>query len=134
MGPWRPDQQTDRTIQSQINSRLIHIIISGRFVVTRSIYFGIETTLRYKNFRCTPRCKIYVLWFEGFFLETPMSRADYMRIYSKYPPQEIISLYHIDGLIAEDGYLYIKTIKSMYGLKQASIISFNHIEPGMFQD
>ena len=69
-----------------------------------------------------------------FFLETPMSRADYMRIYSKYPPQEIISLYHIDGLIAEDGYLYIKTIKSMYVLKQASIISFNHIEPGMFQD
>ena len=42
-----------------------------------------------------------------FFLETPMSRADYMRINSKYFPPDIRARYHIDGLIAADGYVYI---------------------------
>ena len=40
-----------------------------------------------------------------------------MRIHSKYFPPDIGSLYYIDGLIAEDGYVYIKIIKGMYGFK-----------------
>ena len=67
------------------------------------------------------------------FLETPMSRADYMRIHSKYLPPNIRALYHIDELIGEDGYVYIKIIKVIYGLKQAAIIAYNqlisHMEP-----
>ena len=44
-----------------------------------------------------------------------------------------MSLNHIDGLIAEYGCVYIKTIKGVYGLKQAATISYNqiisHMEP-----
>ena len=62
-----------------------------------------------------------------------MSRENYTRIHSKYLPQGIISLYQIDGLIAEGGYVYINITKGMHGLKQVSIIAYEqlifHIEP-----
>ena len=62
-----------------------------------------------------------------------MSGAEYMRIHSQYFPTDIIDQYHIDGLIAADGYVYIKIIKGMYGLKQAARIAYNqlisHLEP-----
>ena len=61
---------------------------------------------------------------KDFLLETPMSRTDYMRINSKYSLQDIRTLYHIDRLIAEDGYVSIKITKFMYGLKQAFIIAY----------
>ena len=68
-----------------------------------------------------------------FFMEPPMSRAEYMRIHSKYFPPDIRYRYQIEGLISADGYLCIKIIKGMYGLKQAAIISWNqsisHMEP-----
>ena len=61
------------------------------------------------------------------FLETPMSREEYIRIHSKYFPTDIRDQYHIDGLIAACGYLYIKIIKGIYGIKQAYIISYNNL-------
>ena len=68
-----------------------------------------------------------------FFLETPMSRAEYTRISSKYFTPENRARYHIGGLIAAYRYVYIQIIKVTYGLKQASIIDYNglisYIEP-----
>ena len=62
-----------------------------------------------------------------------MSRAEYTRIHSKYFPPDIRYRYEIEGLIVADGYVYIKTIKGVYWLKQAAIISYNqlifHMEP-----
>ena len=40
-----------------------------------------------------------------------MYRVDYMIIHSKYFPPDIRELYQIDGLIAEDVYVYIKPSK-----------------------
>ena len=62
-----------------------------------------------------------------------MSRAEYMRIRSKYLPPDIRDQYNIAVLIALDGCVYIKIIKGMYGLNQAAIIAYNqlisHMEP-----
>ena len=55
---------------------------------------------------------------KDFFLENPMSRAECMRINSKYFQPDIKARYQIDGLIAADGYVYIKIIKGMYGLNR----------------
>ena len=52
-----------------------------------------------------------------------MSRVEYMKINSKYPPPDIRDQYKIKGLIAADGYAYIKIIKGMYELKQTEIIA-----------
>ena len=62
-----------------------------------------------------------------FFLKTPMSRAYYMIIHSKYFPPYIRARYQIDGLVAADGYVYIKIVKGIYVLKQAAIIAYNQI-------
>ena len=43
-----------------------------------------------------------------FFLETTMSRSEYMRIHSKYFLPDIRDRYDIEGLIAADGYVYTK--------------------------
>ena len=56
-----------------------------------------------------------------------MSRAEYMRIHLKCLPPDIRDRYDIEGLIAADGYLYIKIIKGMYGLKQAAIMAYNQL-------
>ena len=50
-------------------------------------------------------------------LENPMSRAEYMRIHSKYFPPDIRDQCQIDGIIAADGYVYKKIIKGTYGRK-----------------
>ena len=64
---------------------------------------------------------------KDFFLETPMSIVDYMIIHLKYFPPGSRSLYQIGVIIEEDGYVYIKLIKGMYGLKQADIIAYNQL-------
>ena len=56
-----------------------------------------------------------------------MSRAEYIRIHPNYFPPYIITLYQIDGIIAEDGYVYINIIKGIYVLKQADMIAHNQI-------
>ena len=50
-----------------------------------------------------------------------------MRIHSKYFPPDIRDQYEIEGIIAADGYVYIKIIKGMYGLKQEAIIAYNKL-------
>ena len=50
-----------------------------------------------------------------------------MRIHSKYFPPDIRDQYDIERLISADGYVYIKIIKGMYGLKQAYIIAYNQL-------
>ena len=61
-----------------------------------------------------------------------MSIAQYMIINSKYFPPDIRELYQIDGLIAEDRYVYKKVIKGMYGLKKAYIIAYNQFISHMY--
>ena len=60
-------------------------------------------------------------------LETPMPRAEYIRIHSKYFPPDIRALYQIDGLISKDGYFYINIKKDMYILKEAFIIAYKKL-------
>ena len=66
-------------------------------------------------------------YFKVLFLETPMSRAEYMSIHSKYFSPDIRDRYNIGGLISADGYVYIKIIRRMYELNQADIIAKNNL-------
>ena len=62
---------------------------------------------------------------KDFFLQTIMKRAEYMRIHSKYFLSDIREKYNIDDLVAEDGYVYCKIKKGMYGLKQATRLAYD---------
>ena len=73
---------------------------------------------------------------KDFFLETPISGAEYIKIHSKYFPPDIKALYPIGGLINEYGYVYIRIKKCMYGLKQADSIAYkqliSHMDPQVY--
>ena len=55
-----------------------------------------------------------------------MHNLQYMKIILKYFTQEIQDEYNITE-IAYKGYVYIKIIKGMYGLKEANILAFNYV-------
>ena len=64
---------------------------------------------------------------KDFFLASPMSRPEYMKMALKYIPQDIIERYNLLEL-AVDGYVYIRINKGMYGLKQAEILAYQQLE------
>ena len=58
----------------------------------------------------------------NYFLAVPMKRCEYMKVKVKRLPQDIIKLYNLRDLITEDGYVYIRIDKGIYGLKNATIL------------
>ena len=46
-----------------------------------------------------------------------------MKLHIHIIPQEIIEEYALHNLVDEDGWIYLKIVKGMYGLKQAGIIA-----------
>ena len=70
---------------------------------------------------------------KDFFLGTLMHTAEYMKLSYEIFPEDIRQKYNLDQLVHEDGYVYIKIKKGMYGLKQAAILAYKqlkkHLEP-----
>ena len=46
-----------------------------------------------------------------------------MKLHLHIIPQEIIDEYALHNLVDEDGWVYLKIMKGMYGLKQSGIIA-----------
>ena len=71
----------------------------------------------------TRGAKCVMLDIKDFHLNTPMKRYEYMRIKITNIPEEIIKEYNMREIVTEDGYVYCKIQKGMYGLPQAGIIA-----------
>ena len=56
-----------------------------------------------------------------------MNDPEYMKIPFKYFPSDIIEQYKIQGKVHSDGFIYVKIIKGMYGLKQAAILAYDNL-------
>ena len=61
---------------------------------------------------------------KDFFLASPMADPEFMRILLKHIPEDIIIQYNLRAMVDENGYVYIKIAKGMYGLKQAAILAY----------
>ena len=72
----------------------------------------------------TPKAKFITLDVANFYLGTPMERPEYMRLPIKIIPQEIIDKYDLEKKV-EDGWVYVKILKGMYGLPQAGLLANN---------
>jgi hypothetical protein len=59
----------------------------------------------------------------NFYLGTPMSRYEYMRMNISLLPEEIILAYNLRDIVDEKGWVYMEIRKGMYGLPQAGIIA-----------
>jgi hypothetical protein len=62
---------------------------------------------------------------KNYYLGTPLSRFEYMKILLSRFPEEIVKKYNLNAL-AVDGWLYVEIRKGMYGLKQAVLLA-NHL-------
>ena len=70
----------------------------------------------------TPNAKFITLDVANFYLGTPMERPEFMRLPIKVIPQEIIDHYGLNSKV-EDGWVYVKIVKGMYGLPQAGLLA-----------
>ena len=62
---------------------------------------------------------------KDFFLQSTMKHPQYMKIHAKYFSKEFRDMYDIEKIIANDGYVYCKIVKGMYGLKQAARLAYD---------
>ena len=67
----------------------------------------------------------------NYFLATPMTRKEYMRVPLRYFPPDIITLYNLDEIVTRDGFIYIEIHKGMYGLKNAAILAYNNLKKNL---
>ena len=64
---------------------------------------------------------------KDFFLASPMKQPKYMKMkYSIFPP-DIIKKYNLDKLVTNDGFIYIKIKKGMYGLQEAAVLAYDQL-------
>jgi hypothetical protein len=59
---------------------------------------------------------------KNYYLGTPLPRFENMKMFMSCFPEEIVDKYKL-GALPVDGWVYIKIIKGMYGLKQAGLLS-----------
>ncbi len=64
----------------------------------------------------------------NFYLNTQMADPEYMRLRLDIIPEEIIIKYNLRDLVDEEGWVYVKIRKGMFGLPQASIIANQLLE------
>lgn len=55
-----------------------------------------------------------------------MKTPEYMKIHLRHIPADILQQYNISSLLHHD-YVYCKTTKGMYGLKQAAILAYEQL-------
>jgi len=64
----------------------------------------------------------------NFYLNTPMSRPEYIRIRISDIPDEIIKEYNLKEKVTTNGSIYIQVNKGMYGLPQAGLMANELLE------
>ena len=65
---------------------------------------------------------------KDYFLATPMSRAEFIKVHSRHIPEDIMCKYNFHNKVTLDGYVCILIKKGMYDLKQAAILAYGHIK------
>jgi len=65
---------------------------------------------------------------KDFYLMTPMTRQEYMRMKIKDLPEEFVTMYNLTNKATANGFVYIKIQKGMYGLPQAGILAQELLE------
>ena len=66
----------------------------------------------------TPGAKYFTMGVSNFYLGSPMKRPEFMRMPIKIIPQDIIDQYNLLDIV-NDGCVYIRIERGMYGLPQS---------------
>jgi hypothetical protein len=71
----------------------------------------------------TPGATFMTMDIQDFYLNTPMSRYEYMQLKISDMPGDVIEQYNLREIVTPDGFIYCEIQKEMYGLPQAGIIA-----------
>jgi hypothetical protein len=74
----------------------------------------------------TPGAKYMTIDIKDFYLGTPMTQYEYVRIPVKYIPTDIMIQYNLAPLVHND-HVMAEIRKGMYGLPQAGILAYNRL-------
>ena len=64
----------------------------------------------------------------NFYLNTPLTRLEYLKLKMRDIPDEIIKLYNIKEKETKDAVIYVAVKRGMYGLPQAGILAQQLLE------
>jgi hypothetical protein len=70
----------------------------------------------------TENADMMMMDIKDYYLETPLSRFEYMKMLLSRFPEDIVQKYNLNAL-AVDGWVYIEIRKGMYGLKQSGLLA-----------
>ena len=84
----------------------------------------------------TPNSKCMMTDIKNFYLNNLLPDPKYMKIHISVIPQEIIDEYIFLIIVNDKGFVYIKIVKVIYGLKQSVIIAhqdlIKHLAPYVY--
>ncbi len=76
----------------------------------------------------TPNARFATADISNFYLNTPMTRYEYVRLSMNDIPNEIIKEYKLTDIVTPDNNVYIEVRKGMYGLPQAGLLAQQLLE------
>jgi hypothetical protein len=88
----------------------------------------ITVKLLIKSIISTAGAKFMAMDIKDFYLNTPMTRYEYMRLKLSNIPDDVIEHYNLQTIATTDGFVYCGIQKGMYGLPQARIIARQLLE------
>ena len=65
---------------------------------------------------------------KNFYLSTPLSRYEYLRLRLNNFPEDVIAQYKLKDIVTSDGYVYKEVQKGMYGLPQVGLLAQELLE------
>ena len=69
-----------------------------------------------------PGARFITISISKFYLNTPMTQYDYLKLKLCDIPNKIVKLYNLHEKATTDGSIYVETQKDMYGLPQSVLI------------
>ena len=76
----------------------------------------------------TPGAKFATADIANFYLNTPLKRPEYAKVRLTDIPEEVIREYKLHKIATEDGWIYMRVVKGMYGLPQSGANSHDELE------
>ena len=71
----------------------------------------------------TPNAKFMTINIKDFYLYTPMSRYEYMRLKLSDLPADFVKHYDLAAKATGYGYVYVEIRRGMYGLPQSGLLA-----------
>jgi hypothetical protein len=115
---YHPEKEDPNCTQVTVGGNLLHYHgncgTPTADMITVKLYLNSVISTKNAGYWCTINLK-------DFYLDTPMDQPEYMRIMISNLSPNLVKAYNLNSLATNDGTIYIKKQKGVYGLPQVGI-------------